>query len=49
MQQWQKYAAEAFGTMVFVGVGTGSILAASATQTPIQAAVPLGFRLYDGA
>ena len=45
MQQWQKYAAEAFGTMVLVGIGTGAILAALATGTATQAAVPLAFGL----
>jgi aquaporin Z len=45
MQTWQKYLAEFFGTLVLVGVGTGSILAALATETPLQAAVPLGFGL----
>jgi aquaporin Z len=45
MQNWQKYLAEFFGTMVLVGIGTGSILAALATGTPLQAAVPLGFGL----
>ena len=27
MENWQKYAAEAYGTFVLVGVGTGTILA----------------------
>ncbi len=45
MQQWQKYAAEVFGTMILVGVGTGAILATLATDTPVQAAIPLGFGL----
>lgn len=45
MQTWQKYLAELFGTLVLVGIGTGSILAALATNTPLQAAVPLGFGL----
>jgi aquaporin Z len=45
MQTWQKYLAEFFGTLVLVGIGTGSILAALATSTPSQAAVPLGFGL----
>jgi len=45
MNTWQKYLAEVFGTLVLVGVGTGSILAALATDTPLQAAVPLGFGL----
>ncbi len=29
MENWQKYAAEAYGTFVLVGIGTGAILAAS--------------------
>lgn len=45
MQVWQKYLAEFFGTLVLVGIGTGSILAAQATGTPLMAAVPLGFGL----
>ncbi len=45
MQVWQKYLAEFFGTLVLVGIGTGSILAALATGTPLMAAVPLGFGL----
>ncbi|MDH3426044.1 MAG: aquaporin family protein, partial [Acidimicrobiia bacterium] len=45
MNTWQKYLAEVFGTLVLVGIGTGSILAALATDTPLQAAVPLGFGL----
>jgi len=43
MNTWQKYLAEVFGTLVLVGIGTGSILAALATDTPLMAAVPLGF------
>ncbi|MEE8332117.1 MAG: aquaporin [Acidimicrobiia bacterium] len=45
MQVWQKYLAEFFGTLVLVGIGTGSILAALSTGTPLMAAVPLGFGL----
>jgi aquaporin Z len=29
VENWQKYAAEAYGTFVLVGIGTGAILAAS--------------------
>lgn len=29
MDNWQKYAAEAYGTFVLVGIGTGAILAAA--------------------
>ena len=43
--QIRRYLAEAIGTLVLVGFGTGSILAALATDTPLQAAVPLGFGL----
>ena len=45
MDNWQKYAAELVGTLILVGMGTGTILAALATQTALQAAVPLGFGL----
>ncbi|MDH3730423.1 MAG: aquaporin [Acidimicrobiia bacterium] len=45
MQTWRKYLAEFFGTLVLVGIGTGSILAALSTDTPLMAAVPLGFGL----
>ena len=31
MGNWQKYAAEAYGTFVLVGIGTGAILAAAVT------------------
>lgn len=45
MQTWQKYLAEALGTLILVGIGTGTILATLSTQTALQAAVPLGFGL----
>jgi len=45
MQTWQKYLAEALGTLILVGIGTGTILATLTTQTCLQAAVPLGFGL----
>ena len=45
MQTWQKYLAEALGTLILVGIGTGTILATLATGTALQAAVPLGFGL----
>ena len=31
MENWQKYAAEVYGTFVLVGIGTGAILAAAVT------------------
>ncbi len=43
MHSWQKYLAEAFGTMVLVGLGTGAILAAAATDSSPAVAVPLAF------
>lgn len=43
MHTWQKYLAEVFGTMVLVGLGTMAIIAATVTNTPVQAAIPLGF------
>ena len=45
METWQKYLAEALGTLILVGIGTGTILATLTTQTALQAAVPLGFGL----
>ena len=44
-EQVQKYLAEVIGTFIWVGVGTGAILAASSTETPAQAAIPLAFGL----
>ncbi len=43
MHTWQRYAAEAFGTMVLVGFGTGAILAAQATGSSLVVTVPLAF------
>ncbi len=45
METWQKYLAEALGTLILVGLGTGTILATLTTGTALQAAVPLGFGL----
>lgn len=32
MKAWQKYAAEAYGTLVLVGIGTGTVIALGATN-----------------
>ena len=41
MQTWQKYAAEAYGTFVLVGVGTGAILGVLATEGDVFTAARL--------
>ena len=41
MDNWQKYAAEAYGTFVLVGIGTGAILASGGDIV----AISLGFGL----
>lgn len=43
MKTWQKYAAEAYGTFVLVGIGTGTILAVGFAQNPGILAVSLAF------
>ncbi|MGI8518616.1 MAG: aquaporin [Acidimicrobiia bacterium] len=40
-----KYLAEAVGTFILVFLGSMSVLAAIATDSPIMVAVPLGFGL----
>lgn len=45
MKSWQKYAAEAFGTFVLVGVGTGAILGTGVTGDPVVITVSLAFGL----
>ncbi len=41
MENWQKYAAEAYGTFVLVGIGTGAVLASGGDLV----AISLGFGL----
>lgn len=45
MKAWQKYAAEALGTFILVGIGTGAILAVQFAQEPGLVAVSLAFGL----
>jgi aquaporin Z len=45
MKTWQKYAAETLGTFIYVGIGTGSILAVQFAQEPGLVAVSLAFGL----
>jgi aquaporin Z len=45
MKAWQKYSAEALGTFILVGIGTGSILAVQFAQEPSLVAVSLAFGL----
>jgi aquaporin Z len=45
MKTWQKYAAEFFGTMVLVGVGTGAIISVGLTQGDAVLPVCLAFGL----
>jgi aquaporin Z len=45
VKDWQMYAAEAYGTFVLVGVGTGAILAASLSGGAIVVHVSLAFGL----
>jgi len=40
-----KYLAEAVGTFILVFIGSMSVLAAAATDSPVMVAVPLGFGL----
>ncbi len=44
MENWQKYAAEAYGTFVLVGIGTGAILAAAISGGGVLA-ISLAFGL----
>lgn len=49
MKDWQRYAAEAYGTFVLVGVGTGAILAASISGGGVvQIAFAFGLGLLAG-
>lgn len=49
MENWQKYAAEAYGTFVLVGIGTGAIMAASvAGGGIIEIAFAFGLALMAG-
>ncbi|MEX2323795.1 MAG: aquaporin [Acidimicrobiia bacterium] len=49
MQTWQKYAAEAYGTFVLVGIGTGAILGAIATGGGVlTVALAFGLALIAG-
>ena len=41
MKDWQKYAAEAYGTFVLVGIGTGAILASGGDLVAISLAFGL--------
>ncbi len=45
MKAWQKYAAEALGTFMLVGIGTGAILAVQFADQPSLVAVSLAFGL----
>jgi MIP family channel proteins len=45
MKVWQRYAAEALGTFILVGVGTGSILAVQFAGEPSLLVVSLAFGL----
>jgi len=45
VKDWQKYAAEAYGTFVLVGVGTGAILAATLSGGSLVLHVSLAFGL----
>jgi aquaporin Z len=49
MQTWQKYAAEAYGTFVLVGIGTGALLGAIATGGGVlTVALAFGLALIAG-
>lgn len=43
MKTWQKYAAEALGTFILVGIGTGAILGAAFAQEDLIVPVSLAF------
>lgn len=43
MKTWQKYAAEFFGALILVGVGTGTILGAASMGEPILVAMSMAF------
>ena len=52
MKDWQRYAAEAYGTLVLVGIGTGTIIALGATNLEADittVALAFGFAWMVGA
>lgn len=49
MDNWQKYAAEAYGTFVLVGIGTGAILAAAVSGGGVvEVSLAFGLALIAG-
>ncbi len=45
MKTWQKYTAEAFGTFILVGIGTGAMLGIKQAGEPLIIGVALAFGL----